>query len=200
MAIPYVSYDDLRKVADKFQAEYNLPRNVPIPIDNIAEFGFGIDIFPIAGLQRNFDVVAFLSNNLKQISVDDYVFKHRENRYRFSIAHELSHVVLHSDLYNAEFKTVAEWKQFQQDISEKDYARAEWQANNLAGLILVPEKELKRAFNESLKRCADAEIDPYDDKGAGIEFISTSIGREVFNVSSEVVRYRIRDDALMELS
>ena len=99
MAVPYLSDENLRQHADDFQKEFNLPKHLPVPIDRIAEFGFGIDIIPIPGIERAFDVVGFISRDLTEIRVDERVYKFQEARYRFTVAHELSHAILHRDVF-----------------------------------------------------------------------------------------------------
>jgi len=65
----------------------------------------------VPGLQTGFDVVAFITRDLKEIRVDEYVYLNRIARYRFSLAHELAHRLLHPDLWQQiEFHDIASWK------------------------------------------------------------------------------------------
>lgn len=111
--IPYLNYNDLRQKADDFLRQYHPSYDIPVPIEEIVEFDFGIDIIPIPGLHQAFEIDGFTSSDLTSITVDEYVYLKRPNRYRFTLAHEIGHVVLHKELYSARnFNTIDGWKQF----------------------------------------------------------------------------------------
>lgn len=108
---PYLSKDKLRQRADKFLADHHPKGTIPVPIEFIIESDFAMDIVPVPGLQSGFDVVAFITNDMSEIRVDEHVYMNRLNRYRFSLAHELAHRVLHADLWSeVEFHDVESWK------------------------------------------------------------------------------------------
>ena len=50
--IPIHSYEDLRKKTDEFLRTYNPTGAIPVPIEEIVEFEFNINIVPVLGLQR----------------------------------------------------------------------------------------------------------------------------------------------------
>ena len=54
--IPIYSYEDLRKKADEFLKEHHPSGTIPVPIEEIVEFEFRINIVPVLGLQREFEV------------------------------------------------------------------------------------------------------------------------------------------------
>src|SRR2546430_809327 len=120
---PYLPYDDLRRKAQAFLEKHNPHGTIPVAIEAIVEFDFGIDIVPTPGLQEAFEIVGYISKDLRSIYVDQYVFEHREKRYRFSLAHELAHRILHADLFEQlSFSSVAEWKSVMQTaIPEREY-------------------------------------------------------------------------------
>ena len=96
---PYLSKDELRQRAEQFLERHNPNRTIPVPIEFIIESDFAMDIVPVPGLQAGFDVVAFITKDMSEIRVDEYVYMNRLNRYRFSLAHELAHRILHPDLW-----------------------------------------------------------------------------------------------------
>jgi len=111
--IPFYSYEDLRKKADEFLHKHHPSGNIPIPIEEIVEFEFRINIVPVLGLQREFEVEGFTSSDLKNIYVDEYVYTDRITRYRFTLAHEIGHIVLHRHLYrDHKFNSIYGWKGF----------------------------------------------------------------------------------------
>jgi len=143
---PILSYDDVREHAEEFLAEYHSEESVPTPIEEIAEFDFGMDIIPIPGLKAEVGVDAFLASDLATISVDEDAMMHSKVRFRFSLAHELGHHWIHDDLYQSvNIRTVPDWKAVQEKIGDR-YFFFEYQANSFAGLILVPPAALKARF------------------------------------------------------
>ncbi len=67
--VPIHSYEDLRKKADEFLRNYNPSGAIPVPIEEIVEFEFDINIVPVLGLQRQLEVEGFTSGDLKNIYV-----------------------------------------------------------------------------------------------------------------------------------
>lgn len=203
MNVRFIEKDKLRQAAQSFQKEFNLPKHVPTPIENIAEFGFEIDIIPIPGLERAFDIVGFISKDLTEIRVDEHVYHHQQGRYRFTLAHELSHAYLHRTIFeNADFDDADSWKNFATSgIGEADYARMEFQADYLAGLILVPETPLRRQFNLAIKKARATGLDVYVEREHAMNYIARHLSNEdIFNVSQKTVEIRISEDSLFDLS
>lgn len=49
--VPFIKYDpEIKKIASNFLLKYNRTLKIPVPIEEIAEFDFGINIIPIPGL------------------------------------------------------------------------------------------------------------------------------------------------------
>lgn len=108
---PRLPYDRLREIAESFLAEYHARRSLPVPIEEIIEFQFKMDIVPVPGIRGVLEIDAWVSNDLTTIHVDEFVYYKRPNRYRFSLAHELSHRLIHADVFKQlRFKTIAEWR------------------------------------------------------------------------------------------
>jgi hypothetical protein len=145
---PYFRDDHLRSQAEAFLARYHPTHSIPVPIEQIVDVSLGIDIVPMPGLQNLIDTVACLSQDMKTIYVDDFIYNKRPNRFRFSLAHEIGHCVLHADIFHQlSFDTIDEWKSIiTNEIPEKEYGFIEYHANAFAGLILVPSDKLKDVF------------------------------------------------------
>lgn len=187
--------------AELFLREHHPSRALPVPIEKIVEFTFGLDIIPIQGLQRNFDVVAYISRDKKTIWVDQYVFESREKRYRFSLAHELGHVILHPDLFQyLQFEDLASWKRVIADsIPEREYRFLEWQANCFAGLVLVPQAELVGVFEAWRKKLGTLGLNLEEQRDEVWDALEEYIGRE-FLVSADVIHKRLEFDGLLEIA
>jgi Zn-dependent peptidase ImmA (M78 family) len=167
-----------------------------VPIEKIVEFRFGIDIVPVPGLHSQFDIDSYITSDLKEIRVDEFVYKDRETRYRFSLAHELSHSILHQDVFKElKFSTVLEWKSAVGSIPPEDYSWIEHQAYCLAGLILVPQAKLKIIFNEVVQKAKAAGIDLKARSRDARKTAESHMARK-FVVSIDVVQRRLKYDNL----
>jgi len=126
---PYLPYEKLREVADDFLKQFHSAGFLPVPIEVIIEFDFLLDIVPMSGLKDGFDVDAFITADLTQIRVDGFIQRSRPNRYRFSLAHELAHLLIHKEVFKAlKFSTIKEWKAVMCSIPQDQYTLIEWQA------------------------------------------------------------------------
>lgn len=193
---PYLPYESLRAVADKFLEEHHPSGKIPIPIERIVEFGLGIDIVPMPGLQDEFDVDAYISSDLTEIRVDRFIQEHRSTRYRFSLAHEVAHLLVHASVFEElKFSTIAEWKAVMSSIPEEEYSWIEWQGYALAGLILVPNKPLTELFEQKLKDARRAGIELQDIDPEARRIVESNMAKS-FDVSAEVIARRMNKDKL----
>lgn len=196
--VPIYGYDDIRKKANEFLGEYNKTNSVPVPIEEIIEFKFGINIVPALGLQRDFGVEGFTSSDMKNIYVDEIVYGNIVTRYRFTLAHEIGHCYLHHSLYSSQvFTSSYQWKEFIQSFQDSDRGWLEFQANSFAGLILVPQELLLEHTAECIKKIDEEGIQLKAHWDYAWEQIYDYLGKEIFNVSAEVISRRIAKDGIM---
>ncbi|MEK6679458.1 MAG: ImmA/IrrE family metallo-endopeptidase [Nitrospirota bacterium] len=196
--IPIHSYEDLRKKADEFLVTYNPSGAIPVPIEEIVEFDFGINVVPVLGLQREFEVEGFTSSDLKNIYVDEYVYTDYLNRYRFTLAHEIGHIILHRNLYNANrFSSIAGWKEFINSMTEEEHGWLEYQGYAFAGLVLVPRESLIKHTSELVKKIKGKKISLEQNWDFAWELIIAHLGK-AFQVSSSVIEKRVDKDGIKE--
>jgi len=196
-SIPDYSTKDISRKAEEFLKKYHPSLSIPVPIEEIIEFQFHIDIVPLHGLHRAFEIDGFTSNDLTTISVDAFVQESRPGRYRFTLAHEIGHVVLHRNFFlQLTFSSIDEWKEFAQSIPPRDYGIIEWQAYQFAGFILVPPKVLRVKYNDAIELARDKgilmgkRIEP-----AARQYIANWLAKQ-FVVSSEVTERCMQRDKL----
>lgn len=195
MEIPYLPYDRLRPIADDFLKRHNQNLEFPIPIEKIVDNDFAIDVVPTPGLHRAFDIDSYITSDSSAIHVDEYVYESRERRFRFSLAHELSHLLLHRDVFaQLSFSNISEWKAVVTSIPEREYGLLEFQANSLAGLILVPPAELSTRFDKIADTVKSHRLDIRDP--AVVDRIEQRLASE-FNVSQAVIHRRLDFDKLI---
>src|ERR1700732_4867056 len=95
--VPRRTFKDISRVAEDFLATHHPTGELPIPIEEIIEFEFEMDIVPIPGLMSDLDIDAFITAGLREIRVDQYIQEKVITRYRASLAHELSHRLIHRE-------------------------------------------------------------------------------------------------------
>ena len=158
--IPWRSFDDLEAAALRFLRQAHPSMGIPIPIETIVEQA-GIDIVPIPGLRdAALEIDGFASLADRTIYVDAYIADRYERRYRFTLAHELSHLILHAECA-AEIRkrlgSLEAYRQFLLTLSKSDTARFEAQAYHCAGILLVPPQLFEGHIDSvvpELKGCA----------------------------------------------
>ena len=56
LRIPDRSYDELRLIAERFLAEHHPKGTIPVPVEETIEFQLGLNIIPMPGPRRFFDI------------------------------------------------------------------------------------------------------------------------------------------------
>ena len=191
MDVPFLSYDQLKADAANVLSQSRYVDRFPVAIELIVEQDFEMDVVPIRGLQTAFNIDAFISRDMTTISVDEFVLENRLNRYRFSLAHELGHRVLHREiLREMEYETIEEWKSQIIEFPEKQYGFLEYQANTFANCPLLPPKPLDRSFDLAVEKIRAAGLNPAVFTDGCLDSIATGLGKQ-FEVSRDVVLNRL---------
>jgi hypothetical protein len=196
LPVQILAYEDLRGIAEDFLRQHHPAGTIPVPIERIIESKLEMDICPEMCIQDICDVDAFINVKCTAIHVDVSVYMAtNDSRYRFSLAHEVAHKILHADIVAAlPFRTRDEWKLAYRSIPEQDRSWIEWQAYALGGLLLVHREPLAREF----RRLVDAfpgGLDPKM-KDAIRHTINTELGK-AFKVSRPVIEKRCEKDGLV---
>lgn len=190
------SYDRLRRFADSYLLQVHPSGTIPIPIEELVDLYHKIDVVPMESL-REWGVDAFASGDRKTIYVDHGVYNHRSpNRLRFSLAHELSHIILHEKVFEAAtFTDVQGWKYFIESIPAEQYRWIEYQAYALAGLLLVPAPALEEQFGTIEAELGAHGVDVRELTSPGFVQIAKRLA-DSFGVSSTVIDKRAVKDGL----
>ena len=194
LPIKRLSYSRIGELADEFLTSFYPSLKLPIPIELIAEKGFGIEIVPVMNMKSDYDTDACLASSLRTIFIDYNCYLRYENRAKFSIAHEIAHVVLHSDIFESlEIKAEKDILKLSQNISEEDYSWLEFQAYAFAGHVLVPSKllvaEYKKRLVVQVKDKSFEEVVPVFH-----ELL------DLFQVSGEVMLRRLQKEGLIQIN
>ncbi len=194
--IPIISHEDIRNIADNFLKQYHPNREIPVPIEEIIEFQMEKDIIPLPGLHQSFEVDGFTSSDLTSIYVDEFVYTSRPGRYRFTLAHEVGHIMLHKEIYQkANFQNLKEWKNFINSISEKNHSWLEYQAYAFGGLVLVPHEHLEKLTLSYVKSIREKEISFKENWDFAWDLIAAKLAKK-FEVSTQVIEKRLDKDKI----
>ena len=186
--VPFKTRAQLTGEAENFLQKYHPHNTYPIPIEEIIEFQLGLDIIPLPGLHKFFDIDGFLSADRAGISIDENVYQARPGRYRFTLAHEIGHFVLHRELYGqSDFRNVGDWKRFIESFPEREYSLFEWQAYEFAGHVLVPAHHLEKRIAYHRKQIRSMRI---ENEEIVMDRVTELLAQD-FVVSREVIHRRI---------
>lgn len=197
---PKLAWPEIWSRAEVFRETYVTPIElIPVPIEEIIEFKLRVEIRPVLGLKNSAGTEGLLLNDLKAILVDkDGYFDIRfENRLRFTLAHEVGHLMLHAtEIQQMKFRNQKDYIEHRLGLDEECLDWFERQASEFAGRLLVPkvpllaaiesEKDRIQLYRESSENCDE-------------DLLLRSISRAIcnpFGVSDKVIQRRIRSEKI----
>lgn len=180
---------DLERKALKVLAKH-LPGAVttPIDIDLLAERGFGLDIVPIPSLYEAYQVEGALWREPKgdfSLVVDQDMMDNKPHRYRFTIAEEVAHFILHRQVFEP-IHSVEEAVELYQKIC--NYRRMDRNAKRLAAALLMPGNLLSEDAAEIYKKIVA--VAGFANPKAVKKSLVGSLSRK-YEVSFEAMRIRL---------
>lgn len=194
--VPYINNAEISRRAEEFRKTY-WDNSVPVEIEEIIEFKLKIYITPINGLVSECDIDALIKSDWREIFVDTdrFLEERHKNRLRFSLAHEIGHLVLHQSLYHSfNIKTKEDFENLYDQIPKDQYGYIETQANKFANYLLIPRQTLMKEKEKALKKAAeDFHLDFNNiDQSALYSYLAVPLS-EIFGVSDEVVQIALSD-------
>lgn len=192
---PFIPKERIWQEAEKLRAAHPPARQVAVQVLELAEFDLGLDLIPAEGLRERLEIDALLMGDLSSILLDRRAFMNPrlEYRLRFSVAHEIGHLILHRDIYGGlQHATAGEWFDYIAAVPEVEYGWVEWQAYEFAGRLLVPPVPLKESLDQAVEIARAAGFTEWDASGeTALGFIANHICRQ-FGVPAEVIARRLR--------
>ena len=154
MKVPWVSKEKIASRAmdlmEAFQAVAGYRVKPPIPVEDIIERSLGLrlvyeDLGKVFGSN---DVLGATYVASKVICINERLFEHSsEGRLVFTCAHEAGHWVLHRQHVDVEGRCNLKGAAIVSRLSDEK-APIEWQADYFAACLLMPEKEIREAFQK----------------------------------------------------
>jgi Zn-dependent peptidase ImmA (M78 family) len=186
--LPRLSDEEIRTRADEFREKY-WGTKLPIDVELIVERSLDLLIIPVPDLRFHAHTDAYLSGNLREIVVDP---SSPDVRIRFSVAHEIGQYILHKEIImQLRTDSYEEWKEIQRNLPEALWGRAEYQAREFAGRLLVPPELLIQELR-LLKPLIEKgkQVVPDLEESAIRELVGPKLAKK-FYVSDEVIVRRM---------
>ena len=71
----YLSYDQVRGLADEFPRQHCDPEQYPVDVEHIVDVVLGIDVVPVPDLLARFEVDGLLAADRSEIWMDDQIYR-----------------------------------------------------------------------------------------------------------------------------
>ena len=152
--VPYLGNTAINNSVDLFRKTYRAS-SIPIEIEKIIELELKISLAPVPNFQNFCDTDALITSNWQLIYVDKdrYEDERSQNRLRFSLAHEIGHLVLHKGIYSSfNVRTLSDFYRLVEQIPQEQYGYLESQANKFANYLLIPREVLIIEKKKALKK------------------------------------------------
>lgn len=192
VSVPYLQLQDIWKEAEAVRNKC-WGASIPVNVDVISEKCFDLIFIPIPGLTKWVNSEAYITGNLKEMHFDQLAIG---VRLRFSIAHELGHAVFHpAQIKQLRAGSYDEWKEIIEDLPDGVWGRAEFQAREFAGRLLVPVEILMQEITKLKAKIDRAKAIPDIEHDALAQYVASAVCRQ-FDVSSQVIVARIKSEGI----
>jgi Zn-dependent peptidase ImmA (M78 family) len=188
---------DIRLAAEDFLKEHHGDLSIPVPIEDILEIKLKIDIEPRIGLHERFGRRGILLSSGRVIIVENNDYEDYLTRYRFTLAHELGHILLHREhVDSVSVDDVAQAFAKYSSLDPKLLDEMERDASYIAGHILVPQAKLLIELEKVRQRIIREKKVDIKGMGSDVRDRVASILASVFEVSENVTRHRLEEERL----
>lgn len=202
MKIRFMNDEEIRRIADDFRNNPPLDdvNTLPIDILYIVDVVLRFNLVDLPDLFADIRMDAAITPGDKTILVDrdallgwEKGIRWREQRLRFSVAHELGHYLLHADyMAGVKFESFQSFKCWA--LQHQNNLQAEYQANEFAGRFLIPLPALTQEYDDYAKRAAIADPTWHE-----IEGMREHIARKMaprFGVNHQVIEIRLDKEGI----
>lgn len=185
---------DVTKAAHDFLDHYHPSLEAPIPIEEIVEIKMGLGLTVVPGIKLLLGIDAFINSDFTGITIDEDSFNLYPERTRFSIAHEVGHLILHKNWYLKNGpKGLTDYLTFHDRIDKEVYKYVEIQAHTFAGLVLVPTSALLTEIKAKMGKI------PVNETPEILIPVAQDL-LDTFKVSGEVIWRRLQKEGVIKTS
>lgn len=142
LEIKKIPFKDYHIIANTLLKEHGLLdcKNIPIDIELLID-KMNINIIPLKNIKKEYGVRGLVIKKVQGFDIgideDHWMDERNELYFRFTLAEELSHIILHSNIFN-NINGIDSYIKLIKNISDDDYKNMEQQARVLAGCLLLP--------------------------------------------------------------
>ena len=158
-----------------------------VDIESIIPEYAGIRVECAYGLKRQFDTWAYISVSQLKIFIDASLMDTNSimylKKYRFTLAEELAHFLLHKDIYK-NCNSAKDRLEIHKNIGDAQVGRLDRQAKALAGSLLLPKEKVENRMEKL--------VPEHGIEQDGVDIICRILGRE-FDVNHTAVRKRLKN-------
>lgn len=149
MCVPRLTYEQVREKANHVLSIYHPSLELPIPVEEIIDVAAGLHINFSPNLWNTYRQSGYLSFARQTIWIDETQYNLYEHKYRFTLAHEFGHYLLHADYYQqGEIHGIESLIKWRLQTSKKDLDWMDTHADWFAGCLLVPSQPLESICRE----------------------------------------------------
>ncbi len=149
-AVPDYKLMDIEKIAQDFLSRYWSPSEQWVDIETIIERD--LDVLLDYSACDSFDTIGTIgrrpSDNRLVVIVSEEIADRNPNRYRFTLAQEVGHLLLHKGILES-ITIPEEALDFHNSLTSEQYKRLEFDANRCAGAILMPQRQFRDAASDA---------------------------------------------------
>lgn len=191
---PNLSFADVVRTANNFLRTYHPSSKLPIPIEEIIEQKMNIFLYAVPDIKFLLGIDAFISSDFTQITIDRNCFTRYPERTRFSIAHEIGHLILHKDWYERYGpKNLEDFLDSHDRMDNQTYKYIEIQAQTFASLVLVPKDLLIDELKKRLGRIPS--LEPPEILAPAVVDLP-----DIFKVSDAVILRRLQKEKIVKFN
>ncbi len=174
----------LEEIAKAFLDKYDNSDSLEVDIEYIIENKLEWKIIGVSFLREKYCIEAYFNKN-KELYVDSFLMDSRERRYRFTLAEEVAHHIIHRDIY-AQCANLEEHLEIYGKITANEYHSMERNAKYLASAIIMPSISFEK---QAIKICKKINKKEYETNQEVLYKIALTLSND-FNVSDEAARIR----------
>lgn len=192
--IPYISDGKIQSIASSIRKRCDLNEMEPVKTDELIKILSRLRYAPENANLDSFilGICDFKTRTVRlnqELTLDS-------PRWRFTLAHEIGHIILHTWLFKREKKGILSDSENHLIVSENQ-GRIEYQANLFASYLLMPDASFADSYMKVRSAIYNSKNHPQvyvDDQQCNLEIYNlllTKIGKK-FNVSKQVVEFRLK--------
>ena len=127
-----------------------------VDIEKLIETKYGITIDIHYNLQKTFGVMAYMLTQISRMFIDDKLIDDPRlgKRYRFTLAEELAHFLIHRDIYK-DCRTVEERIEREGLLTRQEQWFLETNAKALASAVLIPKRIVENRIDQLFSGIGD---------------------------------------------